>query len=63
MWETISILAAVVIGAVALFLIFKRQAKRGVPGCCRDCPYGANPSECTPPARAADVPPGCEKLK
>jgi len=62
MWETIIILAAVVIGAVAVLLIIKRQAKGGAPGCC-GCPYGRDPSHCTPPPEADDVPAGCEKPK
>lgn len=63
MWETIIILVAVVIGAVSLILIIKRQAKRGAAGACSACPYGTNPSECAPPAHAPDVPDECEKPK
>jgi hypothetical protein len=63
MWETITILAAVVIGSVTLLLIIKRQVKRGAAGACSGCPYGSNPSECVPPADAPDVPDECEKPK
>ena len=63
MWDIIIILAAVVIGAVASFLIIKRQAKSGAPGCCSGCPYGGAPSHCAPPPEAGDIPDGCEKPK
>lgn len=63
MWETITILAAVAAGAIALILIIRRQAKGRAPGCCGNCPYGPNPSECAPPAAAADVPAECQRLK
>lgn len=58
-----SIIAAVIIGAVAVFLIVRRQAKGDVPGCCRSCPYGSGPSECSPPPDAAALPPACDKFK
>lgn len=61
-WDIIIISAAVVIGAVALFLIIKRQATGGA-ACCRGCPYGGDPSRCAPPTDAGDVPAGCEKAE
>ncbi len=58
-----SIIAAVTVGAVVVFLIVRRQVKGDVPDCCRNCRYGSGPSDCSPPADAAALPPDCDKSK
>jgi len=55
------VIAAVVIGGLAVFLLLRREAGGKAPGCCNDCPYGSHPSECAPPEKGADRPEGCEK--
>jgi hypothetical protein len=55
------IIAAVVIGGLAFFLLLRREATGEAPGCCGDCPYGRHPAECAPPENGADRPEGCEK--
>ena len=57
------VIAAVLIGALAVFLLLRREAKGEAPGCCGGCPYGGHPAECAPPADGADIPPDCEKRK
>ena len=55
------VIAAIVIGGAAVFLLLRREAKGKGPGCCGGCPYGRSPAECDPPENGADVPAGCEK--
>lgn len=55
------VIAAVLIGGAAVFLLLRREAKGEASGCCGDCPYGRHPAECAPPEDGADVPDGCEK--
>jgi hypothetical protein len=63
MWETLSIVAAVILGTAAVFLIIRRQAKSDSAGCCRNCPYGSGPSDCSPPVDADALPADCDKFK
>jgi hypothetical protein len=60
MWETIAVITAAVVGALAVLLIVWRQSKSGAAGGCGGCAYGNDPSDCEPPA---DAPPHCPKLK
>ncbi|HUU56185.1 MAG TPA: hypothetical protein VMW93_02480 [bacterium] len=61
--EYVIVIAAVVVGGVAVFLLLRRQAKGDAPGCCGGCPYGRSPTECAPPENGADAPDGCEKYE
>jgi hypothetical protein len=63
MWEYALVIGAVIVGGFVVFLLLRREAKGEAPGCCAHCPYGRRPSECEPPAGAADLPPDCEKYK
>ena len=55
------VIAAIVIGGLAVFLLLRREAKGAAPGCCGSCPYSRHPAECAPPEDDADLPEGCEK--
>jgi len=59
--EYVIVIAAVVLGGLAVFLLLRREAKGEAPGCCGNCPYGRHPAECSPPEGGTGTPDGCEK--
>jgi hypothetical protein len=61
--EYVIVIAAVVVGGLAAFLLLRREAKGKAPGCCGSCPYGSHPAECAPPENRAGLPDDCEKQR
>lgn len=59
--EYVIVIAAVVIGGLAVFFLLRREAGGKAPGCCSGCPYGSHPAECAPPEGGAGLPDDCEK--